>query len=106
MPARRARGFAQTADQRVVGAVSFMGWFRRDGGRGLGRRLAVTLGGSPGILTRRGRTCTSDAWRLAAPPSLGIFIITRERDVGVATLILSEALDVIALGTRSLLASS
>ena len=52
MPARRARGFAQTADQRVVGAVSFMGWFRRDGGGGLGRRLAVTLGG--------------DAWRFLA----------------------------------------
>ena len=63
-------------------------------------------GGLPGILARRGRACTSDAWRLAATPSLGIFIILGERDVGVATLILSEALDVIALGTRSLQASS
>ena len=49
---------------------------------------------------------TSDAWRLAATPSLGIFIIIGERDVGVATLILSEAFDVMALGTGSLLASS
>ena len=50
--------------------------------------------------------CTSDAWRLADTPSLGIFIIIGERDVGVATLILSEAFDVMSLGTRSLLASS
>jgi hypothetical protein len=51
------------------------------------------------------RTFRTDVstWPILSP---GDPIITRERDVGVATLILSEALDVIALGTRSLLASS
>jgi hypothetical protein len=85
-PSRRAGGFARSRSSKRSG------W----------------SGCLPGRITTLLRI--SDVSDGCFPPGLSYHpetpIITRERDVGVATLILSEALDVIALGTRSLQASS